>query len=282
MAILVRGDHDLMAPRPMTTMPIKEVGSVVGDLARYGVPALKVFAGGDRRDAHGSRGASADSIMANAIREAKSANPAVTVMTETCLCSYTDSGECHIARKDGQPDLAATLEAMAAQAVVQADAGADIIGPAAMLAGSIARIRQALDETGHHNVAVMPHLIFDSRLYEGYRKTMDAVPASGDRRPFQIDPRSPMAAVDSALGFISEGARMLLLEPALFCADVLIMLKRACDVQLSPFSVSGEYLRLTGFGDDLRLMLELFTFLKRSGSEQIITYAAADMARILA
>ncbi|MGI5487828.1 hypothetical protein [Microtetraspora malaysiensis] len=131
------------------------------------------------------------------------------------------------------------------------------------------------------HVSIMPHLIFDSRLYDGYRQTMDAVPASGDQRPLQIDPRSPMAAVDAALGFISEGACMLLLEPALFGADVLLMLKRTCPVPLSPFSVSGEYLRLTDSGSDWRLLLELFTFLKRSGSDRIITYAASELARAL-
>lgn len=282
MVILVRDDDDPVTSRPLPTLPVKEVGPAVADLAGKGIRSVKLFAGSDVRDARGSHGSAADSVMARAIQEAKAADDSVTVMTETCLCSYTTTGECYIADRLGKPDPSATIEAMAAQAVAQADAGADVVGPAAMLAGSVARVRQALDATGHHEVAVMPHLIFDSRLYDGYRQTMDAVPTSGDRRPFQIDPRSPAAAVRAALEFIGEGAGMLLLEPALFCADILITLRQICEVPLSPFSVSGEYQRLATAADDWRLLLELFTALKRAGSSRIITYAANDMARILA
>jgi porphobilinogen synthase len=126
-------------------------------------------------------------------------------------------------------------------------------------------------------VQIMPHLIFDSRLYDAYRATMDAAPASGERRIFQLDPAQPAAAITTALGMVAEGADMLLLEPALFCADLLIELKQACPAPLAPFSVSGEYLRLRR-GEDLRLLVELFTMLKRAGADQIITYAAADLA----
>lgn len=126
----------------------------------------------------------------------------------------------------------------------------------------------------------MPHLIFDSRLYDAYRQTMDAAPASGERRVFQIDPARPQTAVRTSLGFVDEGADMLLLEPALFCGDVLITLKQVCRVPIAPFSVSGEYLRLQSEGD-FRLLVELFTMLKRSGADQIITYAAVDIARSL-
>jgi porphobilinogen synthase len=117
-------------------------------------------------------------------------------------------------------------------------------------------------------------------LYDAYRKTMEATPASGERRVFQIDPTRPQTAVRVSRRFVDEGADILLLEPALFCVDVLIALQRTCPVPTAPFSVSGEYLKLRSAGDP-RLLIELFTMLKRSGADQIITYAATDIARSL-
>lgn len=277
MVLLVRADNSC---RAMPTIQLREIGAAVEELAGLGVQVVKVFASGDARDRTGSRGNAPDSLMARAIREVKAAHPAMIVMTETCLCSYTDSGECHLMDWNGRPDRLATIEAISAQAVAQAAAGADVVGPAAMISGSVRCVRQALGETGHSEVQIMPHLIFDSGLYDAYRQTMDAVPVSSEHRMFQIDPARPETAVRASLGFVDEGADMLLLEPAMFCVDVLITLKQTCRVPIVPFSVSGEYLRLQSEGDS-RLLVELFTMLKRSGADQIVTYAAADIARIL-
>lgn len=277
MVLLVRADN---SRRAMPTVRLREIGATVEELAGLGIQAVKVFASGDVRDYTGSRGKTSDSLMAHAIREAKAVHPSVIVMTETCLCSYTDSGECHVIDRTGYPDRLATIEAIAEQAVAQAAAGADVVGPAAMISGSVSCVRQALDDTGHPEVQIMPYLIFDSRLYNAYRQTMDAAPASGERRVLQIDPARPETAMRASLGFVDEGADMLLLEPAMFCADVLIAFKQVCRVPIVPFSVSGEYLRLRSEGDS-RLLIELFTMLKRSGADQIITYAAADIARSL-
>lgn len=277
MVLLVRADG---SDRSMPTVELREIGVIVEELAGLGIPAVKVFASGDARDRTGSRGKAPDSLMARAIREVKAARSSVIVMTETCLCSYTDSGECHLIDRTGHPDRLASIEAIAEQAVAQAAAGADVVGPAAMISGSVRRVRQNLEDSGQPEVQIMPHLIFDSRLYDAYRQTMDATPASGERRVFQIDPARPETAVRASLNFVDEGADMLLLEPALFCADVLTALKQACQVPIAPFSVSGEYLKLRSGGDS-RLLVELFTMLKRSGADQIITYAATDIARSL-
>ncbi|MGQ0718367.1 MAG: hypothetical protein ACT4NP_13865 [Pseudonocardiales bacterium] len=277
MVLLVRADD---SRRAMPTVRLREIGAAVEEFAGLGIQAVKVFASGDARDRTGSRGRAPDSLMARAIREVKAAHPSLIVMTETCLCSYTDSGECHLIDRNGRPDRLAAIEAIAEQAVAQAAAGADVVGPAAMISGTVSCVRQALDDTGHPDVQIMPHLIFDSCLYDAYRQTMDATPASGERRAFQIDPARPETAVMASLGFVDEGANMMLLEPAMFCADVLIALKQACPVPIAPFSVSGEYLRLRSEGYP-RLLVELFTLLRRSGADQIITYAAADIARSL-
>jgi len=151
-----------------------------------------------------------------------------------------------------------------------------------MIPGSVQAVRRALDDAGHEGTGIMPHLIFDSRLYDPYRQAMGAVPASGEVRPFQESPARPRDAVGTGLAFVTEGAGMLLLEPALFSTDILIALKSACGVPLAPFSVSGEYVRFApADGRDWRLLAEMFTMLKRAGASQVITYAAADLAAAL-
>ncbi len=284
MVLLVREDAD-RTERPMPTVTVAQIPQAVGELATLGIRSVKVFAGSTRRDSEASGSVATDSLMVRAIHAAKDTEPGIAVMTETCLCGYTDTGECHLTC-GGRIDLARTAEMMAAQAVVQAAAGADIVGPAAMIGGTTRAVRTALDAAGHEDVAIMPHLIFHSALYDGYRTTMDATPASGTHRPFQISPGQPEAAVDTGLAFLGEGADMLLLEPAVFSVDVLTNLKQKTSAPLMPFSVSGEYMRLAplvpGTGRrDFRPLLELFTMLKRSGADRIITYAAGDLARLL-
>ncbi|MEU4115833.1 hypothetical protein AB0F71_15220 [Kitasatospora sp. NPDC028055] len=282
MVLLVREDSE-DGDRPLPTVTVAEIPQTVRDLAAVGVRSVKIFANSLKRDPQAGGATAADSLMVRAIRAAKDAEPGVAVMTENCLCGHTDTGECHLSAA-GRIDLAATAELIAAQAVIQAEAGADIVGPAAMIRGTTAAVRQALDEAGHRDVATMPHLIFDSALYKGYRTTMRATPASGAHRPFQVSPRSPESAVDTGLAFLGEGADMLLLEPGMLSVDVLTSLKARTTAPLMPFSVSGEYTLLaprdpaTG-RRDFKPLGELFTMLKRAGAERIITYAALDLAR---
>ncbi|MFI6153560.1 hypothetical protein ACIBCA_12770 [Kitasatospora sp. NPDC051170] len=283
MVLLVREDGE-DGDRPMPTVTAAEIPKIVRSLAVVGVRSVKVFANSLVRDQHASGAIAPDSLMVRAIRAVKDTEPGMAVMTENCLCGHTDTGECHLST-GGRINLGATAELIAAQAVIQAEAGADIVGPAAMTEGTTWAVRRALDEAGHRDVATMPHLIFDSALYEGYRTTMRATPASGARRPFQISPRSPETAVDTGLAFLSEGADMLLLEPGMLSVDVLTALRRRTQAPLMPFSVSGEYLRLAPIDQatgqrDFRPLTELFTMLKRAGAERIITYAALDLARL--
>jgi porphobilinogen synthase len=224
--------------------------------------------------------------MARAIAAAKETEPSLAVMTETCLCSYTEDGTCYITDRQRRPDLVATLAVTSAQAVAHADAGADIVGPASMVPGVTRGVRAALNESGHTTVGVMPHVIFRSSLYEGYRRTMGAAPRPGADREFQVGTSKPNQFIDVALRHVEEGADMLLLEPALFCVDVLVALKARALVPVMPFSVSGEYTMLTRPDSvtgkrDTRVLAELFTMLKRAGADATITYAALDLARTL-
>jgi porphobilinogen synthase len=252
---------------------------------RSGLCAIKLFAAGTQRNRLATEATAPDNVMARAIRAVKAAQPAMCVMTETCLCSYTDSGACVIVGEDGKIDIARTHAALSEEAVVHASAGADVVGPAAMVDGSVEAVRRALNDSGYRGVSVMPHLIVDSALYGLYRTIMAAHPRGG-RRMFQIGRDQPHQVVDQARAFLDEGADMLLLEPAIFNLDLAATLRRTVGCPIAAFSVSGEYAMLTtshfaAVQDTKVIMMEAFECLKRSGVDMIVTYAALELANWL-
>lgn len=277
---------ELPADSPMPTVTVGRIPEVMHEAARLGIRSVKIFAESAERDHTGESSLKPDSLMVRAISTAKQAEPAIAVMTETCLCSYTDAGLCYLTDRDGHPDVPATVDVTARQAIVHATAGADIVGPASMVLGTTRGARSALDECGYASVSVMPHVIFHSTLYDGFRLTMGATPKAGVDREFQINPSMRTQFIDAALRLVRDGADMLLLEPALFCTDVLVALKKRALVPLAPFSVSGEYTSLSHLDPDtgkrdVRTLVELFTMLKRSGADACVTYAALEIARQL-
>ncbi|RYJ24920.1 porphobilinogen synthase [Streptomyces sp. L-9-10] len=275
-----------MATLPMPTVTVARIPAVLHECAALGIRSVKLFAESAGRDATGKISLEPDALMSRAIHACKEAEPHIAVMTETCLCSYTTDGVCYLTDQHGRPDVSATVHVTASQAVVHAEAGADIVGPASMLLGTVGAARHALDETGHEGVSVMPHVIFWSSLYDGFRLTMGATPKAGTNREFQINPCPADQFVDTALRMEADGADMILLEPAQFTTDVLATLRTQTRAPLFPFSVSGEYKALTRVDSetgrrDVRLLMELFTMLKRAGASASITYAALDIARRL-
>ncbi|MGW0861080.1 hypothetical protein [Streptomyces sp. NPDC002611] len=272
--------------RPMPTLTVSQIPTALREARQLGIRSVKVFAESTQRDTAGEFSVVPDALMARAVRAAKDAEPEIAVMTETCLCSYTDTGFCYISDRHGRPDIAATTDVTSRQAVAHAAAGADIVGPASMVVGTTKSAREALNAAGHESVSIMPHVIFWSSLYDGFRLTMGATPQAGSDREFQINPGKPEQFIDTALQLVGDGADMLLLEPAMFSADVLTELKKRTLAPLFPFSVSGEFTTLshvdTATGKrDVRRLVELFTMLKRAGAEASITYAALDIARHL-
>ncbi|MEU3597336.1 hypothetical protein ABZ714_01170 [Streptomyces sp. NPDC006798] len=274
------------ADRPMPTVTIGQIPSVVRDCVSLGIPSVKVFAEASVPDDTGTHACAPDSLMARAIRTIKSTEPGVAVMTESCLCSYTTAGLCYLIDRYGRPDEIATAHAAGAQAVAHAEAGADVVGPASMVLGAVGHARRTLNETGHTNVGVMPHVIFWSRLYDAFRRILGATPQGREDREFQVHPAKPEQFVDTALGMVRDGADMPLLGPALFSVDVLTVLRNHTRVPIFPFSVSGEYRPLApmspdGGGRDYGLLLELAVTTKRAGATALLTYAARDLARRL-
>jgi porphobilinogen synthase len=267
---------------PLPTFSLDEVGPAAAELARLGVGAVKLFAGGAERSTGGGDAASPFAPMIHAIEQVKAAVPHMAVITENCLCSYTEGGLCVLAN-GGRYDHQGTLDMLATQAVQQARAGADIIGPASMVDGHTGHVRRALDAQGHHDVALMPHLIFTSTMYGGYREAMRAVPR-GNRAAFQVHVSRFEQGVRVARRMVQEGADMLLLEPAVHTVDLLAVLGREMpDVPLVPFAVSGEWAEITYSGqrpasEYVPALLERLRMYKRAGAGAVVTYSAREAA----
>ncbi|QBI56771.1 hypothetical protein [Streptomonospora litoralis] len=283
MPLLVRRGE---AASPVPTVTLDQVGATVRELAGLGVGAVKIFAEGTR-DENGGDAASAAAPLIHAIQAAKDAAPDLAVMTETCLCSYTAARVCVLTDDHGRYDHAATLNVLGEQALRQAEAGADILGPAAMVDGLTGRVRDVLDAAGYRDVALMPHLIMTSRMYDGYRAAMNAAP-KGNRAAFQVHPSRPEQAVQVARRMVEEGADMILLEPALHTIDLLARLVAddQVSVPLVPFCVSGEWAQLTHSGTRLPVdymadLIERLTMYRRSGAAAVISYSAPEAAREL-
>ncbi len=281
MPLLVRRGE---SASPVPTVTLDQVGPTVRELDRLGIGAVKIFAEGGRSTSGGDA-ASREAPLILAIDAAKQVAPDLAVMTENCLCSHTADKTCVLTNGRGQYDHDATLDVLGTQAVHQAEAGADIIGPAAMVDGLTEHIRGALDSAGHRNVALMPHLILTSRMYDGYRAAMNAAPR-GNRGAFQVHPSRPEQAAHVARAMVAEGADMLLLEPALHTVDLLARLADL-DVPLVPFCVSGEWAQITYSGarpaeEYMPDLMERLMMYKRAGATAVITYSAGEAARHLA
>ncbi|AXU12572.1 hypothetical protein I3J09_07240 [Streptomyces clavuligerus] len=182
------------ADRPMPTVTVAEIPAVVREAARLGIRSVKLFAESTERDTLGEVALAEDSLMSRAIHACKDTEPALAVMTETCLCSYTPDGLCYLTDRRGRPDIKATVWATAAQALAHAEAGADIVGPASMVLGTVRAARKALDETGHEGGGIMPHVIFWSSLYGAFRETMGPPRKRGSTENFRSTLVGPISS----------------------------------------------------------------------------------------
>lgn len=267
----------------LPTVTLEDLPREAQEIGQLGIRAVKLFADSHRKDFRATEAANPKNLMTSAIEALKKSVPDLRVITETCLCPYTETGHCALLKSDGRVNLDQTHAVLREAAVLQAQAGADVVGPAGMVDGSVEEVRAALDSSGFGDVAVMPHVIFDSCLYEPYRRTMHVRPHNGDRRAFQIDPSQPRQALDQAKRFVAEGADAILLEPALPFVDVLVALRSALPCPIGAFSASGEHQVLTngagdGFPSKEDVILELLAGLKRAGADLVFSYAAKRLA----
>ena len=235
----------------------------------------------------GSEAYADDGIVQQAVRAIKERYPQLVVITDVCLCEYTDHGHCGVV-EDGYVLNDETVDLLAQTAVSHARAGADIVAPSDMMDGRVAAIRQALDAAGLERTAIMSYAAkFASGFYGPFREAAGSTPGFGDRKSYQMDPANGDEAVREALSDVEQGADMIIVKPALAFGDIIWRTKRETHLPVVAYNVSGEYAMVkaaaaNGWLDERKVVLEALCGMKRAGADIIITYHALDAARWLA
>jgi porphobilinogen synthase len=260
--------------------------------ANLGLPAVLLFGIPESKDAAGSLAWDDGGPVQTLVRLIKTKLPEVLVVTDVCLCEYTDHGHCGtvVSRPDGRAEIDndATLQALAKVALSHAQAGADLVAPSAMMDGQVAAIREALDAGGFVETGILSYAVkFASCFYGPFRDAAESRPQFGDRRTHQLDFASPRGIISEAQADIDEGADMIMVKPALPCLDVIAELRRRTDLPIAAYHVSGEYASIkaaarAGWLDERAAALEVTTAIKRAGADLIITYFAEQLAAWLA
>ena len=281
-------------PRPVGSMPgvvqhtreslrkaaSEAVDAGVGGLILFGIPAVK--------DGRGSAADDPNGIVQLALADLAAEVGADTVlMADLCLDEYTDHGHCGLLTPAGDVDNDATLERYASIAVAQAAAGAHVVAPSGMMDGQVGAIRTALDEAGHHEVAICAYSVkYASALYGPFRDAAECAPQFGDRSAYQQDPAAAKDGLREALLDIDEGADIVMVKPALAYLDVISQLAATVQLPVAAYQVSGEYSMVeaaaaNGWLDRDRAIMETLTAITRAGADIILTYWAAEVARKL-
>ncbi len=265
---------------------IEHIVEEAKEVYALGIPAVILFGIPETKDAVGSDAYSDQGIIQETIRAIKRAVPKLVVITDVCMCEYTDHGHCGVI-KDNDVDNDATLELLAAEALSHAEAGADIVAPSDMMDGRVAAIRAKLDAHGFEHIPVMSYAVkYASAYYGPFRDAAESTPQFGDRRSYQMDPANRMEAFREAALDVQECADFLMVKPALAYLDILRDLKERFDLPLVAYNVSGEYSMIKAAAandwiDHDRVMLETLTGMKRAGADLIITYHAKEAAKLL-
>jgi len=280
------------SPTPIGSMPginnfpLKNIAAEADRAFKLGIPAVLLFGTPAAKDPTGSESLKADGIIQKAVAEIKSKNPELLVVTDVCLCEYTDHGHCGII-KDNDVDNDSTLEVLARQAVTHSKAGADIIAPSDMMDGRVGAIRSALDENGFSEIPIMAYSAkYCSAFYGPFRDAVDSTPKFGDRRTYQMDPANAIEALKEIELDLAEGADIIMVKPALPYLDIIAAARSEFAAPVAAYNVSGEYSMVkvaasNGLADEERLTLEILTSIKRAGADIIITYHALEAAEWL-
>jgi porphobilinogen synthase len=278
---------------PVPSLPGVErvsVDEAVRDAEQYaqlGLGGMILFGLPEAKDAAGTGAWSEDGIVQRALRELTGRGLPLVLMADTCLCEYTSHGHCGPLRDDGQVDNDPALSSLSRTAVSQAQAGADVVAPSAMMDGQVGALRRALDQAGLADTVVMAYAAkAASAFYGPFREAADSAPAFGDRRGYQMDPANRHEALREMALDVAEGADILLVKPALPQLDLVAEARARWDLPLAAFQVSGEYAMLAaaaerGWLDGPRATLEAITGIVRAGAGIVLTYAATDVARWL-
>ena len=279
---------------PVRSMPgvfqlsVDEAVREARECADLGIPGVILFGIPEQKDARGTDGYADDGVVQQASRAIKEAlGEAMLVITDVCLCEYTDHGHCGVIDQ-GTIVNDESVGLLARMAVSHARAGADVVAPSDMMDGRVAGIRAALDETGFNDLPILSYAVkYASAFYGPFRDAAHSAPQFGDRKSYQMDPSNVLEALREAALDVGEGADMLMVKPALPYLDVLARVKAEFGMPVAAYNVSGEYAMLkaaaqNGWIDHDRAMMESLTSIRRAGADFILTYFAKDAARLLA
>jgi len=256
-------------------------------IAALGIPAVLLFGIPGRKDSTGTSAHHKDGVVQQAVRRIKDAAPDLLVITDVCLCEYTDHGHCGILDEKGRVSNDDTLEVLATVALSHARAGADIIAPSDMMDGRVGIIREDLDENGFEHIPILSYAVkYASTFYGPFREAAGSAPSFGDRKGYQMDPANVREAMREAAYDIEEGADMIMVKPALPYLDVLRCIADEFDVPLAAYQVSGEYAMIKaacerGWMNEDACILESAVAIRRAGADLIITYFAPRLAELL-
>ena len=259
----------------------------IDELKSLGIKCVLLFGLPEHKDALGSEGYNDEGIVQQAVRFIKGYDKDMTIITDVCLCEYTDHGHCGVLEEDGYVQNDKTLELLCAEALSHARAGAHMVAPSDMMDGHTQAIRKALDEAGFVNVGIMAYSAkYSSGFYGPFREAADSAPSFGDRRAYQMDPANQTEGVRAAAMDIAAGADLVMVKPAMAYLDVLRRIHDELEFPCVAYNVSGEYSMVkaaaaNGWIDEKRVVLELLLSIKRAGACAIITYHAKDAARWL-
>ena len=283
-------EEGIDAPVPIDSMPgvsripERHLAREIEAIARDGVRALMLFGISHAKDATGADTLRPDGLLARMARTVKDAAPELVVMTDNCFCEYTDHGHCGVVGPDGAVLNDATLENLARQAVIAADAGADVIAPSAMTDGQIGAIRRALDGAGHDGVPVLAYSTKFASAFYGPFRAASGCDLHGDRKTYQMDPMNGREALRESIEDEAEGADMLMVKPGLAYLDVLARIRERTLLPLGVYQVSGEYAMIkfaaqAGALDEARVVRETLGAFKRAGADLILSYFTRDVVR---
>jgi len=258
----------------------------VQECRELGIPAVLLFGIPERKDETASGAFARDGIVQQAVRRIKDNVPEILVVTDVCLCEYTDHGHCGMIEK-GEVHNDMTLEVLAETAVSHAKAGADMVAPSAMMDGQVGMIREGLDEAGYETVPIMAYSAkYASCFYGPFREAAESAPRFGDRKAYQMDPANGDEAIREMNLDVQEGADILMVKPALPYLDIIRRAKEEFDLPLAAYNVSGEFAMIKaaaqmGWLDEEKAMMESLTAIRRAGADIILTYFAREAAKVL-
>jgi porphobilinogen synthase len=281
--------EDLAEPHEISSMPgvmqwpLEQFGHEIERVARLGITSVLLFGIPASKDAIGTQAYADKGIIQRAIKRAKEVAPHLVVMTDVCLCEYTDHGHCGVIH-NGTVQNDESLELLARMALSHAQAGADLVAPSDMMDGRVGAIRSTLDEAGFSAIPIMAYSAkYASGFYGPFREAAGSAPQFGDRRSYQMDPANVREALREIDLDIAEGADIVMVKPALAYLDVIRQVRDHCNLPLAAYNVSGEYSMIkaaarNGWIDEQRIVMEVLTGIRRAGADMLITYFAPDVA----